>query len=435
MIDKIKNLFSKKGNKINQNERFHQVKRSKQDSSSWRAAIVEAEQAFNPYRVKMQNLYMDTIVDSQVTSAMGRRKNLTLLKDFSICNEAGVVDEKATKIFKSDWFSLILNYILDAQFFGYTLINWSEIKDGNITDIELIKRQLVSPDRKVVSQYEYVFYGTDFNSDEFKDWCLYVPTPTETGASKCGYGLLYKVAISEIYLRALAGNNADYVDMFGQPYRVGKTSKDSEERTMLEEALQNMGSSGYAIIDPLDEIEFLDAAAKGKGYESYDNFEARLHKKVSKIILGHADALDSTPGKLGGTNESVDNALREVEIIDNTFAENVVNNSLIPKLKNVGFIIPDGYSFKFSNDKEKQQEQDKKDESNSKFATVVKTLSDAGFEVDAKDIEEKTGLKVVKKEAPKQESKFDPKQTKNLIDERILIENKINELYNTCSHD
>jgi phage gp29-like protein len=428
MIQRIRNLF-RQGKKINQNERFHQVRRSKQDSASWRAAILEAEQAFNPYRVKMQNLYMDTIVDSQVTAAMSRRKNLTLLKDFSICNEEGVIDEKATKIFKTTWFSLMLNYILDAQFFGYTLLNWSEIQNGEIKDIELIKRQLVSPDRKVVSQYEYVFYGQDFMSDEFRDWCLYVPTATETGASKCGYGLLYKVAISEIYLRALAGNNADYVDMFGQPYRVGKTMKDSADRTILEEAMQNMGSSGYAIIDPSDEIEFLDGSSKGKGFESYDNFEGRLHKKISKIMFGHADAMDSTPGKLGGTNESVENAIKEVEKIDNTFAEDVVNNSLIPKLKNLGFVIPEGYSFKFSNDKEKLEAQDKKDDGNVKFASIVKTLFDAGFTLDPKDIEERTGFRVNKKPDPK------PVSDKIKSQERLHLQNQLEDLYGGCTHD
>jgi len=425
MIASIKNIF-KRGKKIDQNKRFHQVRRSKQDAASWRAAIIEAEQAFNPYRVKMQNLYMDTIVDSQVTSAMTRRKNLTLLKDFSICNEKGAIDEKATKIFKSNWFNLLLNYILDAQFFGYSLINWCEISNGELKDIELIKRQLVSPDRLVVSQYEYVFYGIDFNSPELRDWCLYVSTPTETGASKCGYGLLYKVGISEIYLRALAGNNADYVDMFGQPYRVGKTSKDSPDRTILEEALQNMGSSGYAIIDPMDEIELLDAAAKGKGYESYDNFEERLHKKISKIILGHADALDSTPGKLGGTNESVDKALREVEAIDNTFAENVVNNSLIPKLKNLGFVIPDGYYFKFSNDKEIQEAEKEKDESNERFAGIVKSLSESGYEVDPKVVEERTGYKIKKKTAIK--------ENKGNGESFQYMKNQIESLYG-CDHD
>lgn len=430
MLSRITNLF-KKGKKINQNERFHQVRRSKQDAASWRDAIIEAEQAFNPYRVKMQNLFMDTIIDAQVFAAMSRRKNLTLLKDFTICNEKGTVDEKATKIFREKWFSLVLNYILDAQFFGYTLINWSEVKDGKLCDIELIKRQLVSPDRMLVSQYEYVYNGVDFTSDDLKDWCLYVSTPTETGSSKCGFGLLYKVGITEIYLRALAGNNADYVDMFGQPYRVGKTTKDSEDRTILEEALQNMGSSGYAIIDPSDEIELLDAAAKGKGYESYDNFEARLHKKVSKIILGHADALDSTPGKLGAQNDPVQDALREIEKIDNAFAENVINGSLIPKLKNLGFIIPEGFSFKFSNDKEEQEEQQKQDESNEKFATIVKTLADAGYEVDPKFIEERTGLKVSKKAEPKP----NPAISKNLIEERLNLQNKIEELYSGCNHD
>lgn len=431
MIDKIKNFLKINPKKLIQNEKHHQVRRSKQDASSWRAAVMEAEQAWQPYRVKMQNINMDTILNGQVTSAMSKRKNLTLLKDSAILNEAGEIDEKWTKFFKAQWFSLVVNYILDAQAFGYTLVNWSKIENDQIKDLELIKRQLVSPDRRLVSDYEYIYTGRSFDDDEFKDWCLFVGTPTETGASKCGYGYLYKIALYEIYLRILMGGNADYVEIFGQPYRVGRSSKDGEERQALEQVLQQMGSSGWAVLDTTDEIEFIEAGSKGKGYESFDNLEARLNKLISKVILGHADAIDSTPGKLGGANETVQDALKEIESTDNTFVENVINSDFLPKLRSLGFSIPEGFTFKYSNDKEKQEAESKRDESNKLFADYIKTLSDAGFEVDPKDIEERTGLKVQKKPEPKPE-KINPaiskkKDVKNFND-------MVNDLYSTCNH-
>ena len=426
----ITNIFKSNPKKLIQNEKHHQIRRLKQDAMAWRGWLLESEMSWNPYRVKMQNGYMDTVLDPHISACMTKRKNLTLLKDYSIVNEAGEPDEKLTTLFKSEWFSLIINYVLDAQFYGYSLINWTEVNNDRLKFIEVIKRQLVSPDRKTVSQYEYIPYGTEFDSDEFKDWCLYVSTPSENGSSKCGIGLLYKVALSEIFLRMLTGGNADYVEIFGQPYRWGKTSSTGEERDKLEQSLRDMGASNYIVTDPMDEIEFLEAGSKGKGYESFDNFEARLHKKISKALLGHADAIDSTPGKLGGQNESVEAALREIEATDNTFVENVINESLFPKLRNLGFIIPEGYKLKYSNDKEEQQATLKKDESNKLFTDYVKTLSDAGFDVDAKDIEERTGLKVVKKPEPKPVTapgkKKDVKVFNKLVDDLYFT--------NTCKH-
>ena len=67
-------------------------------------------------------------------------------------------------------------------------------------------------------------------------------TPSDTGQSDCGYGLLYKVALYEIFLRNTLGYNGDFVELYSQPYRIGKTTKTNEdERALLEQALQKYG--------------------------------------------------------------------------------------------------------------------------------------------------------------------------------------------------
>jgi hypothetical protein len=158
------------------------------------------------------------------------------------------------------------------------------------------------------------------------------------------------------------------------------------------------------ITDPQDEIEFIEASkGGGKGMDVYDNFEGRLAKVISKVLLGHEDAMSSTPGKLGGQGkdeDSVGKALKEVEVTDNTFAENIINSTLLPKMRKLGFKIPEMYSFGFKNDKEKEQIRKQQDESNQVTATVVKTLKDAGYKVDPKYIEDRTGIKVEVVEPP-----------------------------------
>jgi phage gp29-like protein len=391
----------------------NQAQRIKLDILAWREAIKEAENPYYPKRVKMQGMYLDTILDGHVSAAMDRRKNMTLLKEFMIKNEAGEEDEALTRMFRKSWFFQLLNFILDANFYGYSLISLGDIVNDEFPEVKILRRNHISPDRFMFVPYPYSLSGWDFmdpndkdkNGNSLYDWTIYVPTVSDSGVSNCGFGLLYKVARYEILLRNNLTWNADFIEIFGHPTRHAKTNKlEGDEYDRLEEALSTAGAKHWMITDPQDEIEFIEASkGGGKGMDVYDNFESRLEKKISKIILGHADAMDSTAGKLGSQgkdDDSVGKALKEVEVTDNTFAENVINSELLPKMRKLGFKIPEMYSFGFKNDREKEKIRQQQDESNQVTATVVKTLKDAGYKVDPKYIEDRTGIIVTEVEPP-----------------------------------
>src|SRR5580698_3812610 len=52
-----------------------QILRVKQDIETWRSWVTEAELAFWPFRVKMQQGYLDTEQNAHVFACMQRRKN------------------------------------------------------------------------------------------------------------------------------------------------------------------------------------------------------------------------------------------------------------------------------------------------------------------------------------------------------------------------
>jgi phage gp29-like protein len=323
-----------------------------------------------------------------------------LLKDFYITDETGEVDDLVLgKMFKKKWFYDVMNYALDANYFGYSLINLGNVVKDEFEQVELVRRHNISPDRLQVTSYVYSLFGVNFTDPEFVDWALWVPTNNEIGVGKCGHGLLYKIAPYEIFIRNNMSQNATYTEMFAQPYRVGKTSKTGEaERALLEEALRNMGSEGYAIIDTMDEINFIETGG-GQGYKSYESLEMRCEKKISKLILGHADAMDSIPGKLG-SEDTIGKALREIEVSDGRFMEYIINDLLISRMRNIGFNIPENRFFRFKNDKEKEEMRRKEDESNKMTADIVKVLFDAGVKVDLAYINKRTGIPVVEAPAP-----------------------------------
>jgi len=384
-----------------------QLTRLRQDVASWRDAIAEAEKAYYPFRVKMQRIFIDTVLNGHVYSLMERRKDLTLLRNYKICDEKGIeAPDLTAQLKKQLWFNDFISYSLDALFFGYSLISLGDIVNDTMQESTIIPRWFISPDRYQVGSYIYASSGKDFREEPQADWHVYVKTKSDNGVSPCGYGLLYQIALYEIVLRNTLGFNADFVELYAMPYRVGKTTKTNEaERAQLEAAIKNMGSAGYAIIDPTDDIKFLESSIAGNGFHAYESLEARCQKIVSKIILGHADAVDSTPGKLGSGQGSTDGskqdgspvamALADKQTRDARFIEPIVNNLLFPKLKAIGYKginIPDGYHFEYVNDSEEEEFRKKEDESNLQTATIAQTMKNAGLQMDAKYFEDRTGI-------------------------------------------
>lgn len=366
-----------------------QLLRIAQDAQTRKDAIAEAERAYFPYRYKMQQMFLNTIDNGHIKACMERRKDLTLLRDWYF-GEPDKPNDEITELFAKTWFTNFLSHAMDALFFGYSLIQLDDLIGNNFPKLSVVKRWNISPDRLEITSFPYMLNGIKFLEDEnYKNWLIYIDTPNDLGTSPCGYGLLYDVSIYEIFLRNLLGFNGSFVELFAQPFRHGKTNKTSEdERAEFASMLQNLGSSGYAITDPTDEITFIESSLGGTGYKSYDNLEARLQKLISKVFLGHADALDSTPGKLGsGSQEDnpVYTALRDKQIKDGEFVENIVNDILLPALCNLGFVIPDNCKFCFKNDAEVM-------ENANTITDLAVKIKQAGLQMDETYFTEQTGI-------------------------------------------
>jgi hypothetical protein len=374
------------------------LERARKDLDAWRDSIREMENGLLPYRVKFQKLAEDTVLNEHVAACMERRKDLTLLRDFEIVNANGERDKTWTEYFKKTWYAHnFLNYTLDALWYGYNLISIGDIIDGVPVNPSVVRRWNVSPDRQQVSTFEYMPSGWSWNEEPYNDWHVFVKTLPTNGISNCGYGLLYNIAKTEIFLRNNLAFNINFIEMFAQPYRVMKTNKsEGPERDAAEKALQEMGSAGYILMDLMDELEFMSDGMGGNGYKSYNDIEHRLEAKISKYTLGHADAIDSVPGKLGGTqlvaagsstndaaaSTPVAKALRDKQTKDGGFVEPITNELLIPKLRRLGIAIPEGHRINFLNDAEEREIQNEKNRVNQAFATTAMTLRQAGLIVD-----------------------------------------------------
>jgi phage gp29-like protein len=240
--------------------------------------------------------------------------------------------------------------------------------------------------------------------DPYHLWNVWTPTSTEVGISLCGYGLLYKVAMYEIICRNTLGFNTDAAELYGMPIRKGKTSKTNEdERALFEKALAQMGSAGYILMDTMDELELVEGGGSGAGFKIYESLEKRCEAKISKVLLGHADALDSTAGKLGGgqgEDSPVAQALQDIQTNDVRFLESNINSELLPRLRQLGLAIPDDLHFEVKNDEEREEARRREDLSNKMTADIAQVMKNAGLQMDSAYFEERTGIPTTPITAP-----------------------------------
>lgn len=404
------------------------VGRMNQDAATRRSAIAEAEQPLFPHRVKMQRLYLNTIENGYIKACVDRRKDLTLLRKWEFKGPNGEVDPKLTAIFCKEvdgrimlreWFMNFISFTLDAEFFGYSLIYLGDVMDGVVTGTEVEKRWLVSPDRKVLSRFEYRTTGTNFVDDnEYKDSYVWVDTPNNLGTSCCGYGSFYEVSVYEIMLRNIMRFNADYAEVNVAPFRQVKTSKTEEaERAALYDAAVNMASNGVAVTDDDDEIIFHGTGGTGTGYQAYGDFEQRIEGKVSQIILGHADAMKSIPGKLGNDGEEspAQQALEDKQSRDGDRVTAIVNGVLFDRLRSMGFNIAPGSTAIMLNDNEEN-------ENATNMADLGVKMKSAGIQMDPAYFTEKTGIPTIGEAAPLPPSKTAPPLSDKMT-------NRLKELY------
>lgn len=377
------------------------------DIDDWRDAVIELEKSILPYRVLIQQIFRDTVLNPHVDSCLEKRKELTLLRNFQFCYADGKPNNELTKLLNKSWFKDFLSYSLDSKFYGYSLISLGDFYNYDFPELTIIRRDLISPERKHVTTIPYNPAGYSWEDPEYAPYHIWVSTKPEHGTASCGMGLLYSVALREINLRNLYAMNMDFLEVFGSPYRAlfMENAIDPIERARGINSLSNQGGANFGIFGKDDKLEFVGPGG-GSGWKAYADAESRWNKDISKVILGHSDVLDSTPGKLGSTGGGGKNgedhnpqkdALVAKQASDASFLIPIVNGILLPKLRDEFFFdIPEGTYFKFLNSEEDAMIENRQLELNLKMSEISKNLIGTGYEIDQEYFENVTGIKLAK---------------------------------------
>jgi phage gp29-like protein len=260
-----------------------------------------------------------------------------------------------------------IDYSLDALFYGHSLIQLGDVVDGKFSEIKVINRSHVKPEKSLVVPYPSASEGVNFEDGEFKKWYIGVCKDTKD------LGILSKVAHLLLYKQMVIAAYTQYCELFGVPIRIGKigSNRQGSEMAMME-MLKNMGTASYGLFDKDDVIEIHESS--GKSGEVFENYLAYIDTSISKAIVGQTMTTDS------GSSYS------QANVHQNIF--NTIIDLLIPRMVELGFGI-EGYTFKFDNS-EYISVKDKFD--------MVDKLLQRSFDVPEEYILNEFGIPVTKKE-------------------------------------
>lgn len=287
-------------------------------------------------------------------------------------------DVEQSRICAGSQFEKILKGIIEAELYGYSLIEIKPEIDpetGWLKEVNLIERRNVFADqRRVVKRWGQWNPGWNLDADQYKHNYVLV--------NSGGFGIFAATTPNILAQKYTVSNWVNFSHTYGQPIIHGKTgAEDNQSRQRLAKKIANAAQNKVLVTGKDDEID-IKAFTMSNSEKIYQTLAEHTNKENDSLILGSETIAGATQAYVGSTkaHESIYRAR-----IDSyrTKIENVMNEQVRPVLVYWGIITPDVY-FKYTR---------KVDMSDENKINLYKMLTSV-YEVEPEEIFKEFAIKV-----------------------------------------
>lgn len=336
--------MQKRPNKLLDNIIASSTSRARKDIRAWRSALQQAESTQNPRRALLYNLYDEIILDAHLSAEIQKRSLVVSGSMYAVFEQSdGSTNTEKTTLLTKPWFHKFINLAIESHFFGHSLMQIGEIQNGEITDVSLINRKHVIPEKGLFIFQEVDEKGIFYREDKkYVDWLLEIGENSDLG-------ILNKTVPHVLYKRFAQSAWSEFTELFGMPIRVAKTNvKNDENLNRMEQMMISMGAGQFSIIDENENIEFIETT-RSNG-EVYNNLIDRSNSEISKLITG-AVIGEASQGGSRSKEEVGERTSDKITTADKQFLEKYINYTLFPKLIRLGYPLQ-GTGFRFEKSKD-----------------------------------------------------------------------------------
>ena len=316
---------------------------TKKDVRDWRNAWQMAINTERPYRNALYDIYADTLIDAHISGAIEQRKKMVLQKEYKFINaKSGEEEKDAYAFFDTSWFYQLFDLVLDARFWGHSLIQLGDpILHANgilrFADVQLVPRQHVIPELGLITREpgDEPNKGFSYRKPPFNNWLI------EAG-NHDDLGILLKCAPHAISKKNMAAFWDQFGEIFGMPIRIATTSSNNpKELANIDHMMETMGAKAWGRFNDLTEIQFQETKHTD-AFNVYDKRIERSNSELSKLILGQTMTLDN--GSSQSQSETHLKILQNIVDSDADMLRNVINDQVLPLCAMHG-IAPVGIQF------------------------------------------------------------------------------------------
>lgn len=250
--------------------------RTRAEIKKWRQALELAGDIESPRLYLLQDLYDNLKDDGHFISQVELRKAATLCAPFHIQNrKTGEIDEEKTKLFASEWFYNLMEDILEAPYYGYTLL---ELIDPLSMTFELVPRRNVVPMLSLVLPEVNANTGISYETG-YEDRLIHVGKPSDLG-------LMANICGQLIWKRNAQQSWAEFSERFGFPLITATTNKTSQsDIDKIDNMLSALGEAAQAVLPEGTTID-IKPFSGGDAYQVYDKQIERINTEIGKPITG-----------------------------------------------------------------------------------------------------------------------------------------------------
>lgn len=373
---------------------------TRKDIGDWRQAWQMAINVDYPNRQRLYDIYTDVAIDLHLSGCIQQREGFVMASSFKIADEKGNENEEAKSFFSTQWFRLLVKYVLDANYWGHSLIELGSLvpdANGRLTydGVKLIPRKHVIPEyhRVLTDLGQDWTTGIDYHQPPFNDWLIEVGQPDDLG-------LYLKAATQTIPKKNAMAFWDTFAEIFGMPMRIAHTTtRDDKELAKMEKMMAEMGTEGWGLFQEGTDIEVVEST-KGDAFNVYDKRIDRANSELSKLIIGQTMTIED--GSSLSQSETHLEVFQNIIGADCAMLADVINTQLIPRMVRHGFPLQ-GLHFEWDDSVDYTPEQQKA------FEEMILN----NFEVDGSYFTEKYGIPVGERRSQYQvDNTEDPDDTK-----------------------
>jgi hypothetical protein len=314
--------------------------------------LVDAVDAalYRPYprRTDLYSIYERAMTDPHVLSQVEIAKSKVGSEAFMV-SKGGSDSDELTATLKKPWFENFLSICIDRQLFGYTLIEFGEVRDKGFTYCKTFPRYHVEPFSRQVLLRPTDRTGIPYGDNLEKLYLLELGEPDQLG-------LLQVVSREVIWKNFSRTDWSQCSEKFGMPLIWLKTAADdATELDRLELMLRNFASNGYIMTDIEDEVHIVESN-KSDVYKIYEMSARFCDEQISKCINGQTGTSDEKA--FVGSAEVHERILDDFHFARLRSISNTINYQLFPFITAKGLPF-EGASFRFPVLDAKEKEDDK----------------------------------------------------------------------------